>query len=296
MDRWFDGMSGVRRTVVVAVAALTMCLLSPGLARTAAAAEDGADTFDESSQDVPFGNRTIEATYSKPLPLRRPGELIVFFTGDAGWLGTSGDVFTRLEEHGAYVAGFSSRQLLKPIKDSGERLSAAVTAEAIVALFTQAKTDLGLPATTPVIVVGFSRGASAVAIAAIHPRARKMLGGAIAIALTRESDYLRAPDPARRPPEIQVDEENRIQLYPALKLCGPSPLAVIQSTGDKYVPAAESRQLLGPDTPTVRLYTVEAKNHGFSGGRDALLRDLDDALSWIETKMDVTGGSVKARG
>jgi hypothetical protein len=31
-----------------------------------------------------------------------------------------------------------------------------------------------------------------------------------------------------------------------------------------------------------RLYEVAAKNHGFSGGREEMLRDLEDALQWIE--------------
>jgi hypothetical protein len=67
-----------------------------------------------------------------------------------------------------------------------------------------------------------------------------------------------------------------------LKLLGSTPLAVIQSTNDSYVPSAESRQLLGPDTATLRLYEVQAKNHGFSDARPKLMQDLDDALRWIE--------------
>ena len=81
---------------------------------------------------------------------------------------------------------------------------------------------------------------------------------------------------------IQVDEQGRIQLYPALKFMGSARLAVIQSTNDDYVPAAQSRQLLGPDTPTLRLYTVEARDHGFSNARDQLMQDIDDALRWVE--------------
>jgi hypothetical protein len=30
------------------------------------------------------------------------------------------------------------------------------------------------------------------------------------------------------------------------------------------------------------VYEVEAKDHGFSNARDRLLRDLDDALRWVE--------------
>ncbi len=62
---------------------------------------------------------------------------------------------------------------------------------------------------------------------------------------------------------------------------GRFPLAVIQSTNDGYVRSAESRRLMGPDTPTRRLYEVESRNHSFGGGTDTLMRDLDDAMAWI---------------
>jgi hypothetical protein len=241
------------------------------------------EAFQVSRQEFSLASRTVAATYVKPVSLRHPGLIVAFFTGDAGWLGASGDVFEHLAEQGFYVAGYNSREFLKPIKRAGQRVSIADSAEALEGVFARARRDLGLPGSTPLIVTGVSRGASAVAFTAVHSRLQQNVAGAIAIALTRESDYLRAPDPRDRPSEVQLDAEGRIELYPALQRIGSIPLAVIQSTHDKYVPSAESRRLLGPDTPTRRLYEVEARNHGFAGGREALLNDLDDALGWIES-------------
>jgi fermentation-respiration switch protein FrsA (DUF1100 family) len=79
----------------------------------------------------------------------------------------------------------------------------------------------------------------------------------------------------------------------ALKLLSSTRLAVIQSTHDQYVPAAESRRLLGSDTPTLRLYEVEAKDHGFSDARENLMQDLDDALRWLEEP--IASSSTKQR-
>ena len=103
-------------------------------------------------------------------------------------------------------------------------------------------------------------------------------------------------DIGERRPELQADDQGRIQIYPALKLLGSTRLAVIQSTNDPYVPAAESRQLLGPDTPTLRLYAVEARNHGFSNARDKLMQDLDDALQWIEESAAPSRAAVGSNG
>lgn len=205
----------------------------------------------------------------------------MFATGDDGWFGTSRAVFQHLAEEGYTLAGFSAPEALKEIARADERISTAQAAQGLKELYAQAKSHFDLPESTPLIIVGFSRGASVVAFTAVHPELRSDVKGAVAIALTREADYLRAPE-RERAPNVQVDDQGRIQLYPALKFLGSTPLAVIQSSNDSYVPAAESRQLLGPDTPTLRLYEVDAKNHGFSNARDKLMQDLDDALRWIE--------------
>jgi hypothetical protein len=57
--------------------------------------------------------------------------------------------------------------------------------------------------------------------------------------------------------------------------------AVIQATRDAYLPAASARVLFGPDTPQHRFYVVDARNHRFSGGKDAFTSALLDALAWI---------------
>jgi dienelactone hydrolase len=230
----------------------------------------------------------IHATYVRPVQARHPGYLVVFTTGDDGWFGTSHAVFSHLAEEGYELAGFSAPETLRDITRSGTRVSTAQAAQGLKKVYAQAKRDLGLPESTPIVVVGFSRGASVVAFTAVHPELRDGVGGAVAIALTREADYLHLPA-GEHGPDIQVDDQGRLQLYPALKLLGTTRLAVIQSTNDSYVPAAESRQLLGPDTPTLRLYPVEAEDHGFSDARDKLMQDLDDALRWVEESAPASG-------
>ena len=239
-----------------------------------------AGEYQVSVQRVHTTRGDIHATYVRPVQPRHPDYLVLFATGDEGWLGTSGALFRHLAEEGYEIAGFSSREALQRV-DSEERVITARAAQEMKELFAQVKRDLSLAESTPILMIGFSRGASAVAFTAVHPEIRGSLEGAVAIALTREADYLHAPA-AERAPEIQVDDQGRIQLYPALKLLGTTRLAVIQSTHDSYVPASESRQLLGADTPTLRLYEVQAKDHGFSDARDRLMQDLDDALRWIE--------------
>jgi len=258
-----------------------MCLVAlAGCAGSGARISSKPGKYTVTVQSVHTALRDIHATYVRPEQDRHPGYLVMFVTGDDGWFGTSRAVFTHLADEGYTLAGFNAPEALRGVTDS-ERISTARAAQELKDLYAQAKQHLGLPDSTPMLMVGFSRGASAVAFTAVHPELRDGVKGAVAIALTREADYLHASEDALRN-GVEVDDRNRIQLYPALKHLGSTPLAVIQSTNDSYVPAAESRQLLGGDTPTLRLYPVEARDHGFSDARDQLMEDLDDALEWIE--------------
>jgi len=274
-----------RRTTARAFArgsiALLAILLGSGSVPCIAGLSSRPGLFEVRHETFTQRDRSIHLTLVKPEKPRTPALLIVFATGDAGWMGASGLIFEHLAEQGYDLVGFSSREVVKQVKQSGGLFDPTRGAAEIDSMIAQAKGALDLPGSTRTIVTGDSRGANFVVFAGGNPTLQRHLAGAVAVALTREVDYMPAPPPEALSSTIQVDEKGRIQTYPATLRLGPIPIAVIQSKGDKYVPAAEARRLFGPDAPTRRLYEVEAKNHGFSGGRDAMLRDLDEALSWI---------------
>lgn len=263
-----------------------MCsiLASAALAGCAGPPMSKPGVFDARQQRIALPRHDLNVTLVKPVEPRNPVLLIVFATGDAGWLGASGSVIEHMADRGFYVAAYDSREVVSHVKKSGKLEGIPDAAAGVDSLIVQSRRALGLPDTTPVIISGFSRGANLVVITAGVKSLQEHLAGGVAIALTREADFLQAPDPALRPPALQVDDKGRIQTYPAIELAGPIPFAVIQSRGDKYVPAEEARRLFGPNSSTRRLYEVDAANHGFRGGQDELLEDLDDALSWIEKR------------
>jgi fermentation-respiration switch protein FrsA (DUF1100 family) len=59
------------------------------------------------------------------------------------------------------------------------------------------------------------------------------------------------------------------------------PVAVIQSTRDGYLPAAQARQLFGPDGERRRFYPIESDGHTFGGAHAALYEQARAALEWI---------------
>ncbi len=263
-----------------AAGALVLMFALAGCAGTALTSKPGA--FETQRMRVAFRNRELPVTYVKPVVDRHPGYFVVFATGDGGWHGPSAALFSHLAEQGYVLAGLSSPEVLNRAQRPRRKFSPTQATANLANLFAAIRRTLGVDSSASMIVVGFSRGASIVAYTAMNPRLRVGMAGTVAIALTREDEYVRAST-GRRRSELKVDDQG-LQIYPSLAAVKGTRLAVIQSTNDHYVRAAESRELLGPDTPERRLYAVESRNHMFGGGRDVLMTDLEDALAWIETK------------
>jgi hypothetical protein len=233
-------------------------------------------------EKIEVANASVTLMLAKAASPSPPPFLVVFASGDGGLVGVSMALLQHLADRSYCVVGFSSEEAFaKVVAESGGRANYVAARDSLASIIAQAKHALELSERTPIIVTGVSRGASVVVASAGDPTLRSGILGAIAIALTREFDDLTIGEVAKPVPGVERDEQGRIQTYPAIERLRSVPLAIIQSTNDSYVPSVESRRLLGPDTPTRRLYEVESRNHSFEGGEDALMRDLDDAMKWI---------------
>lgn len=275
----------LRRTGPSALAGLAFL----GLAGCGLHLEAEPDTYAVRHQDVKLSSGSLEFTYVTPAAPKSPVYLVIFASGDAGWMGASGLIFQHLARSGYYLAGYNSHEGVRQVKHAEHHLPITDAALDIDTIVEQAKKVMNLPAGTPAILTGFSRGASMVIMGAAVRKIQPNLAGAIAMSLTKEADYVHLPKGATLPEGIKFDDEGRLLTYPLLDRLGSLPMAVIQADGDSYVPAAEARTLMGPDTPTRRLYTVENSSHGFGGARDVLLGDLDDALAWVKSAGSLSG-------
>jgi hypothetical protein len=239
---------------------------------------------------IAVGSRSLKLTLSKSAINAAPPFVVVFASGDGGLRGVSDDITEHLIARGFWVAAFSSPDAFKDMNDAANgKANYAGARDRMAAIIAQAKQALGLPDQTSILITGMSRGANVVVATAGDPSMKPNIVGAVAIALTREFDDLTIPESAAANVGVAKDDQGRLQTYPALERLGSLPLAVIQSTNDSYVRSSESRRLLGPDTSTRRLYEVESKNHSFRGGKEALMRSLDDAITWI-------GGALTGHG
>jgi dienelactone hydrolase len=147
-------------------------------------------------------------------------------------------------------------------------ITPAELAHDYTAIIDFAEAQLAMSSRAPVVLVGVSRGAGLSVAAAAQDSIQDRLGGVVAIALTQEEEYLGMYD-----------------LYRHLPGLGPLPLAVVQSTHDNYLPAAQARELFGADNEDREFHAIPARNHNFSDARSAMYDAIRASLTWIDEKL-----------
>jgi len=220
---------------------------------------------------IDLENRPLTLHLSPAVPVHRD-ELIVYATGDGGWRGKDLELFHQLQAWGYAAAGFSASEYLRDLPGDDGTTTPDLVADDFGAIIDAARGALSITAVSPVVLVGVSRGADLVVVAAGQPALQPQLGGVVAVALTREEEYV----------HHHLEPVLPFELYPYLPQLGDIPVSVIQSTRDNYLPAREARELFGKDTPRRTLHAVEARNHSFGGARDRLYSTLRSSLAWVE--------------
>jgi pimeloyl-ACP methyl ester carboxylesterase len=171
------------------------------------------------------------------------------------------------------MAGFSAPEYIKHLRGDEETTTPALLARDYAAIIDTARSELMLPAATPVILVGVSRGAGLSVVAAGQPTIQPSLDGVVVMALTKEEEHVRWR--RRR-------QSTELEIYPYLPRLADLPVAVIQSTRDNYLPAEEARTLFGSDTDRRQFHAIEARNHSFAGARLLLYETLRSSIDWVE--------------
>jgi pimeloyl-ACP methyl ester carboxylesterase len=200
----------------------------------------------------------------------RSAPLVVYATGDGGWPGEE-RLFDRMRPWGLPMAGLSSVDYLDTIDSPNRMVTTAQLAQDLTSVFDEAIRSLKLPPNHPVVLVGFSRGASLAVAAATVPAFAARLQGILALGLAADEVYVLEPGAGDRP----------LQTYEALSRLGSLKIAVIQSTRDDFVTAAEARRRMGPDTAARRLRSIGAKDHSFGGKLDELGVEMKASVDWL---------------
>lgn len=214
--------------------------------------------------------------------------LVLYASGDGGWFGAAVGMFEMIAAGGYPAVGFSTKSLLKIEQEGHAPLSGHQIADSYRAILDTGRRALALPPDAPAVLTGWSRGASLAVLAAVEPESDRGIAGVVAIGLPRDEQLDVEPgddeDPEAPAGAATTDRNHApahdLLMYPLLARIAPRRSAVVQATGDRYLPAAQARALFGDDTGFRRFFTVPAGNHRFGGGKVALRQALLDALGW----------------
>lgn len=269
-------------TVISISAFVFTAACASGGAATSTAARPAAKPA-TSSTAVVLHDTPLELHLALPAQPAPETPLVLYASGDGGWFGAAIDMFRIVAAHGYPAAGFSARAFLRIERPRHAALDARQLAIDYGTILAKARLSLGLAPDAPAILMGWSRGAAFASIVGSEATLADHLQGIIAIGLSADENLRVNDEDDGDAGSARGQTRAGAALRPYDRLLQAQPLrcAVIQATGDGYLRASDARALFGPDTAERRFYTVEARNHRFSGGRGAFVDALTSALSWV---------------
>lgn len=212
-----------------------------------------------------------------------PPVLVLYASGDGGWYGEAVGMFEEISAFGYPTVGFSSRSYMKILSHSQEPVTLEELVKDYQLIIDEAKKSLNLAKDTKTLLSGWSRGAAFSVLVGADKSSEQELLGVLAIGLPHKEEL----DIRRRDRKILIlDHPSNLQhiifdTYELFSSMDSLPTALIQSIHDEYLPAEKAHTLFGENTRLKRFYSVSARNHRFSGGRDEFRVKLYEALDWL---------------
>jgi alpha-beta hydrolase superfamily lysophospholipase len=204
------------------------------------------------------------------------GAPVIVSSGDGGWIHLGPQVAEMLAARGFFVVGFDSKAYLEGFTSATTALTPGDVAGDFRTLMGYAS---GATGQRP-LLVGISEGAGLTVLAAADP-ATPASAGVIAIGLGDRNEL------AWRWKDTVIYLTHGVPSEPtfsAVALAGriaPTPLAVISSSHDEYVPKADIDRIMAAARAPKRLWMIDAADHRFSDQPEQLASSLADAMVWV---------------
>jgi hypothetical protein len=283
---------GSGRVAVIALAVLLAAALSGGCSAALSTTVARPNATREFSAQVTVHDEALTLHLSSPqTPLSASTPLVLYASGDGGWFGSAVGMFRTIAGRELPAVGFSTKAFMRIEHRWSKPLSVAHIAEGYQRIIDAARARLRLPTEAPVVLAGWSRGASLGVLVASSREADPRLIGLVAVGLVAgeqldvEGDSDDDAGVGTEVPAVVNDDSHgqSIAMYPLLSRIVPRRLVVIQASGDGYLPAARARELFGSDSTTRRLVAIDARNHRFSGGESRFAAALVEAVEWVSS-------------
>lgn len=208
---------------------------------------------------------------------RQSDVAVIFLPGDGGWRGAAVSMGRTISSWGYDVFGFDTKKYLETFSGDGRKLSPQEIAGDVRLVATR----IAGPSRRPVVLVGWSQGASMSVAAVAGVKSRSPIQGVVTLGLP-ESGVLgwdwkaTLAIVARREPDLPT-----FQVKPLLPLASPVPVWMIHGTEDEYTTSEAARSLFQAASEPKRLEEIPGANHRFDAHQDELHRSLKKGLAWV---------------
>ena len=222
----------------------------------------------------------------KPQQLRLFGdsrhEPIIVSSGDGGWLHLAPHTAEVLASRGFYVVGFDARAYLRSFTDGGHTLRV----DDVPADFASIVSIVSEESGRRPILVGVSEGAGLSVLAAASPLLKPRIRGVVGLGLGDRNELGWRWQDSIIYLTKAVPDEPTFSAAEVIAGVAPNPVALLRSTRDEYVAAAEADRLVDRALEPKRAWTVRAADHRFSDNLPELDARLLEAIEWVRSHSD----------
>jgi len=205
--------------------------------------------------------------------------LVLFASGDGGWSPFCADIAAHIAATGVTVVGVDIKSYLvsfaspqKPI--SAEDLTSDYNAMARIAL-----AQPGIDVKAPLVLAGWSLGASYSVIVATQPEFNVPVKRIVAISLPLYGERAWKPTDSIIYFTHGTPSEKLFDARQYLKKLNQTPIVFLNATDDDTSPFREAQSLYAEAAGAKHFYAVKAKGHHFEGGEKEFYEDLDLGIS-----------------
>ena len=205
--------------------------------------------------------------------------LVLFSSGDGGWSPFCADVAAHIAATGVTVVGVDVKTYLVTFATPQKPISAEDLTSDYDAIARVARAQVGVDTNAPVVLAGWSLGASYSVIVATQPEFDVPVSRIVAISLPLYGERAWKPTDSIIYFTHGTPSEKLFDARQYLKKLNQVPIVFLNATDDDTSPFREAQSLYAEAPGAKHLYAVKASGHHFEGGEKEFYQDLDLGLS-----------------
>src|SRR5689334_9926521 len=206
-------------------------------------------------------------------------QLVLFTSGDGGWSPFCADVAAHIAATGITVVAVDVKTYLVTFATPQKPISAEDLTSDYDAIARVARAQPGVDTNAPLVLAGWSLGASYSVIVATQPEFNVPVSRIVAISLPLYGERAWKPTDSIIYFTHGTPSEKLFEAHQYLKKLKQTPIVFLDATDDDTAPLREAQSLYASVPGAKHLYAVKASGHHFEGGEAEFYNDLDQGIS-----------------